>query len=95
MSSPFGDLLVSHWRTLGITQADFCRRIGSPAGWIQQVKEAKKTPPLERMPDWAKALKLKAKDAAYFEDCAAIMHIPAAHREHVYRIVAEWHGVEA
>lgn len=78
--NPFGELLKAHWQHLGLHQAEFCRRIGKPGGWIQQIREAKKTPPLDQMPVWADVLGLTGPARQLFLDAATVMHIPASHR---------------
>lgn len=78
--NPFGDFLNVRLAELGLWQAEFCRRIGSPAGWVQQIREGKKTPPLDRMKNWADVLLLKGTDRQRFCDLAAVMHLPEVAR---------------
>lgn len=78
--NPFGDLLKALWAERGLHQAAFCRRVGKPAGWIQQIREAKKTPPIDLMPQWADALELTGPQRQHFLDVATIMHLPATER---------------
>lgn len=75
-TNPFGDLLKALWQERGLHQAEFCRRVGAPAGWVQQIREAKKSPPLDRMPQWADVLELTAARRRLFLDMAAVMHLP-------------------
>ena len=87
MTNPFGTYLTDRWKALGISQAEFCRRIGSPAGWIQQVRSGVKTPPLERMQRWADALSISGVERSYFCDVARLMHIPPEERGPIVAIV--------
>lgn len=79
--SPFGELLKQRWAEIEMHQAEFCRLVGSPAGWVQQIREGHKTPPLDRMPKWADALRLTGARRALFLDLAAIAHLPPSARQ--------------
>lgn len=75
----FGAFLVERWDKLRMSQAEFCRRVGSPAGWVQQIRMGVKTPPMERMERWADALEL-TDERQTFLDLAAVQHLPLAVR---------------
>jgi hypothetical protein len=90
--NPFGDVITARWRELSMHQAKFCRLVGAPAGWVQQIREAKKTPPLDRMPEWARALELTGARRALFLDLAVVMHVPASHRARFARLVMDAHA---
>ncbi len=73
----FGRFIEARWRAIGLHQAEFCRQIGKkPAGWIQQIRQGTKTPPMKEMETWATALKLLGYERQYFLDLAAIAHLP-------------------
>jgi transcriptional regulator with XRE-family HTH domain len=77
MASAFGQFMKERWEKLGLHQAEFCRRVGKPAGWVQQIREGKKTPPLGEMTTWANVLELTGVERQRFFDLAAIAHLPA------------------
>ncbi|HYE06501.1 MAG TPA: helix-turn-helix transcriptional regulator [Planctomycetota bacterium] len=76
MPSAFGQFMKERWEKLGLHQAEFCRRVGKPAGWVQQIREGKKTPPLGEMATWANVLDLTGVDRQRFFDLAAVAHLP-------------------
>ncbi|MBA3847582.1 MAG: helix-turn-helix transcriptional regulator [Planctomycetes bacterium] len=76
MPSAFGQFMKERWEKLGLHQAEFCRRVGKPAGWVQQIREGKKTPPLGEMATWANVLDLAGVDRQRFFDLAAVAHLP-------------------
>ncbi len=76
VKNPFGEMIKARWAALGLHQAEFCRRVNAPAGWVQQIREGKKTPPLDRMEEWVQVLELTGLQRALFLDLAAIQHIP-------------------
>ncbi len=76
MPSAFGQFMKERWEKLGLHQAEFCRRVGKPAGCVQQIREGKKTPPLGEMTTWANVLDLTGIDRQRFFDLAAVAHLP-------------------
>lgn len=95
MTNPLGPFITARWKELDLKQADFCRLIGSPAAWIQQIREGKKTPPLTRVERWADTLKLTGRQRAYFLDLCALMHVPAGPgRDSLNALVHRAHGMK-
>jgi len=72
----FGRFLRERWERIGISQAEFSRRIGKPAGWVQQIREGSKTPPLREMKNWGDAIDLNGPELQRFMDLAAVAHLP-------------------
>ncbi len=87
MASAFGQFLKDRWEQLELHQAEFCRRIGKPAGWVQQIREGTKTPPLREMATWATVLELNDHERQYFLDLAAIAHLPFETQERFVQLV--------
>jgi transcriptional regulator with XRE-family HTH domain len=87
--NPFGDMLTRLWEERGIHQAEFCRRIHAPAGWVQQIREGKKSPPLGRVSKWADVLDLTGPKRALFLDLAAVMHLPREVRAHFAELIRD------
>ncbi len=87
----FGIFLETLWREKKMHQAEFCRRIGKPAGWVQQIRQGTKTPPLAEMAKWATVLELEGAELQYFLDLAAIAHLPSkAHTRFLHLAAKEW-----
>jgi transcriptional regulator with XRE-family HTH domain len=92
-TNPFGAMVVARWQAKNIHQAEFCRRVGMPAGWVQQIREGRKTPPLERMEHWANVLDLHGEQRQLFLDLAAVMHLPETHRARFIRLARGNHSL--
>jgi len=82
-------MMAAAWEAKGWTQAEFCRRIGKPAGWVQQIRQGKKTPPLDLVEIWGGALGLSGQQLALFVDLAAAMHVPEEARHRFIRMARE------
>jgi transcriptional regulator with XRE-family HTH domain len=56
--TPLGRYLVARWTQLGITQAEFARRVSMFPAHVQQIKMGRRKPPLRAQLRWATALEL-------------------------------------
>lgn len=55
---PLGRYLAARWDRLGITQAEFARRVGMFPAHVQQIRVGKRKPPLRHHLRWSTALEL-------------------------------------
>jgi len=55
---PLGRYLAARWKQLGITQAQFARRVLMFPAHVQQIRVGKRKPPLRHHLRWATALEL-------------------------------------
>lgn len=57
---PLGRFLTARWASLGLTQADFARRVSMFPAHVQQIRVGKRKPPLRAYRRWAEALDLNS-----------------------------------
>lgn len=78
MSQPsFGELLRSHLDRRGLTLTAWAKQVACAHSLVSHITRGERTPPLDRMPAWADALKLQGKDRDQFMELAALAHAPA------------------
>lgn len=75
MPSIVGRYLMEQWERLGLTQASFARSVGENSGYVQQVKDGKKTLADDKLPRWIEVLGLTESEGDRLRDLVAISHM--------------------
>lgn len=73
-----GKLMVLYLARLGISQREFCRRVGFNPGNFNQIMRGRRPPPLACLPRWRKALKLAPEEQATLEEAWLLALSPPA-----------------
>lgn len=85
--APLRSFVEAHWVRTGLHQAEFCRLVGMPAGWVQQIREGKKSMPLGKVDEWAEVMLLSPKDAKLLFDLSLCTHVPLVGRQRAMELV--------
>jgi transcriptional regulator with XRE-family HTH domain len=72
----FGELFLQALEAKGLSQRKFADMVGAVNPHINLVISGKRTPPLDRIADWATALNLSGKARDEFELHAYLAHCP-------------------
>ena len=89
MPSLFGQFVADQLEALGLSQNRFAQLLGTGSSTVNQVIHGKATPPLDRLAAWAEKLQIPEEKREYFDDLAALAHLPAACRQRMERIYIE------
>lgn len=74
----FPEVFSNSLAASGLGKAVFAKAVGVSPGFVSQVLSGERPPPLDRMPAWAEALKLKGENYSKFVNAAISRHVPVA-----------------
>ena len=78
-----------------ILRKDFAVKAGTSPGFVTDMIQGRRTPPLERITEWAELLGLKGRKRETFFELAAIAHLPPLAQPHFLNILQRLDKLEA
>jgi transcriptional regulator with XRE-family HTH domain len=76
MAQGFTDIFAAALEQAQILRKDFAAKAGTSPGFITDVIQGRRTPPMDRINQWAEILGLTGRKREAFFDLAAIAHLP-------------------
>jgi transcriptional regulator with XRE-family HTH domain len=93
--SAFADVMKAALKRRDLSQRKFADLAECSGGFVCDVINDKRTPPLDRIMQWADALGLEDEDRQRFMDLAGIAHLPATIRPTFEQIYLNNRAIEA
>lgn len=88
MPTAFAVALRDHLAAKNLGQREFSRKANVNQGFISQILQGNRPPPMDRIGKWAEILGLDAAETERFELLAGLEHSPAPVAEFVHRLLA-------